>query len=154
MVLTSVRYAFSQSFSVPARDAFTWAVDYKPGDFALMGLDGVREIVRLSDDSYMLKETVRSGKARRRSKLIRIDSERMLYTNTHVTGPARHSQFIYEIVPDGERKSRLQFTGLLLYRSEKKLGKKEIARIAAEERKFDSDIWKRLAKAMEADLRS
>jgi hypothetical protein len=153
LVLTSVRYVFSQSFSVPARDAFAWAVNYQPGDFALMGLKGKREIIRLSDDSYLLRETVRSGKARTRSKLVRIDPERMLYTNTHVTGPAKHSQFIYEIVPDGEKKSKLQFTGLLLYRSEKKLGKKEIDRIAAEERKFDSDIWKRLANAMEADLK-
>lgn len=154
MVLTSVKYTFSQTFSVPAREAFRWAVNYQPGDFALMGVHGKREIIKLSDDSYILKETLHHGTARTRSKLIRIDPVRMLYTNTHITGPAKHSQFIYEIVPEGENRSKLQFTGLLLYRSERKLTKKEIARVASEERKFDSDIWKRLARAMKADLRN
>jgi hypothetical protein len=154
MVLVSVRYTFNQKFPVPARDAFRWAVNYQPGDFELMGLDGEREIVKISDDSFILKETIRHGKAKTRSKLIRIDHDRMLYTNTHITGPAKHSQFIYEIVPEGKTRSKLRFTGLLLYRSEEGLSKKEVARVASEERKFDSDIWKRLAKAMQADLKS
>ncbi len=155
MVIVSVRYGFTQPFSVPARDAFRWAVDFRPGDFKLMGLDGKREITKLTDDddAYLFKETVRHGKTVTRTKLIRIDSERMSYTNTHITGPAKHSQFIYEIIPEGEDRSRLRFTGLLLHQSDRPLTKKEIDRIADEERRVDSGIWKRLAKAMEADLK-
>ena len=154
-MITSVRYGFSQAFSVPARDAFRWAVDYQPGDFTLMGVDGRREVTRLSDDAFLMKETIRrdDGAGSTRTKLIRIDPERMSYSNTHISGPAKHSQFLYEIVPEGENGSRLRFTGLLLYRSEKEPTRKEVARIAAEERKTDSGIWKKLAKAMEADLK-
>jgi hypothetical protein len=94
LAIFSVRYTFSQAFSVPAREAFKWAVNYQPDDFALMGVDGEREIIKLSDDSFLLKETIRRGEATTRSKLIRIDSERMLYTNTHLSGPAKHSQFL------------------------------------------------------------
>ena len=52
MVLVSVRYTFSQAFSVPAKEAFRWAVNYQPGDFALMGLNGEREVVKLADGSW------------------------------------------------------------------------------------------------------
>jgi hypothetical protein len=154
-LITSVRYGFSQAFSVPAKDAFRWAIDYQPGDFALMGVDGRREITKLSDDAFLMKETIRHGSrtATTRTKLVRIDPEGMSFSNTHVSGPAKHSQFLYRIVPEGENGSRLRFTGLLLYRSEKEPTRKEVARIAAEERRTDSGIWKKLAKAMEADLK-
>jgi hypothetical protein len=152
LTIISVRYTFTQGFSVPAKEAFRWAVDYQPGDFALMGVEGRRNIVKISDDTFLLKENLRRGK-KGRTKLIRIDPERMSYSSTHISGPAKHSQFIYEIIPDGEDRSMLRFTALLLYRSEKELSKKEVASIAAEERRLDSQVWKRLAKAMERELR-
>jgi hypothetical protein len=151
--VVSVRYTFTQALPFPARDAFTWAVDYRPGDFALMGVEGRRRISKISDDAFLLNENLRRGDGVKRTKLVRIDPERMTYSSTHLSGPAKHSQFIYEILPDGKERSMLRFTGLLLYRSEKELSRKEVASIAAEERKFDSQIWKRLAKEMERDLR-
>ena len=154
MVLNSVRYSFSQKFSVPVEDAFRWAVDYDPDDFSLMGQEGRRKINKLSEDTFVLEDARKTEKGWvEKTRLIRINPERRSFSNTHISGPTLHSQFWYEFFPEGRRASRLDFTGLLLYRSEKKLSPAEVAKMATEERKGDSKIWKNLAKAMEADLK-
>jgi hypothetical protein len=154
MVLVPIRYSFSQRFSVPVEEAFRWAVDYDPDDFSLMGQEGKRKINKLSEDTFILEDsrkTVRGWVDK--TRLIRINPERRSFSNTHISGPTLHSQFWYEFFPQGKRGSRLDFTGLLLYPSEEKLSPREVAKMAAEERRGDSKIWKNLAKAMEADLK-
>ncbi len=154
MVLNSVRYSFSQKFSVPVEEAFRWAVDYDPDDFSLMGQEGRRKINKLSEDTFVLEDARKTEKRWvEKTRLIRINPERRSFSNTHISGPTLHSQFWYEFFPEGRRASRLDFTGLLLYPSEKKLSPGEVAKMATEERKGDSKIWKNLAKAMEADLK-
>jgi hypothetical protein len=155
MVLTPVRYSFSQRFSVPVEDAFAWSLDYDPNDFALMGLDGRRKIKKLADDTFILKDTRRTGKALvKKTRLIRINHARLAFTNTHIAGPTPYSQFWYEFFPENDGGSRLDFTGLYLLPGKKKLSGEEVTKIAAEERRGDSNIWKNLARAMEADLRA
>jgi hypothetical protein len=154
MVLVPVRYSFTQRFSVPVEDAFRWSLDYDPDDFSLMGLEGRRKINKLSDDTYILEDARNTVKGWvEKTRLIRINPERRSFSNTHIGGPTPHSQFWYEFFPEGKGGSRLEFTGLLLYPSEKKLPPEQVAKMAADERKGDSKIWKNLAKAMEADLK-
>jgi hypothetical protein len=153
MVLTPVRYSFSQRFSVPVEDAFAWSLDYDPDDYALMGLEGRRKIRRLADDTFILEDTRRVGKQLvKKTRLIRVNHARRAFTNTHIAGPTPYSQFWYEFFPEGDGGSRLDFTGLYLLPSKKKLTREEVAKIAEGERRGDSNIWKNLAKAMEADL--
>jgi hypothetical protein len=154
MVLVPVRYSFTQRFSVPVGYAFRWSLDYDPDDFSLMGLEGRRKINKLTDDTYILEDARNTVKGWvEKTRLIRINPERHSFSNTHIGGPTLHSQFWYEFFPEGKAGSRLEFTGLLLYPSEKKLSPKQVATMAADERKGDSKIWKNLAKAMEADLK-
>jgi hypothetical protein len=154
MVLVPIRYSFSQKFSVPVEEAFMWAIDYDPDDFSLMGQEGRRKINKLSDDTFILEDARKTVEGWvEKTRLIRINHERRSFTNTHISGPTLHSQFWYEFSPEGKKASKLDFTGLLLYPSEKKLSTQEVAKMAAEERKGDSKIWKNLAKAMEADLK-
>jgi hypothetical protein len=154
MVLVPIRYTFSQKFSVPVEEAFAWSIDYDPDDFSLMGQEGTRKINKLSEDTFILEDARRTPEGiLAKTRLIRINPDRHSFSNTHIAGPTLHSQFWYEFFPEGKRASRLEFTGLLLYPSDRKLTKKEVARIAAGEVKTDSAIWKHLAKAMEADLR-
>lgn len=154
MVLVPVRYSFTQRFSVPAEEAFAWATDYDPDDFTLMGLKGRRKIKRLSEDAFILVDTRETEKGRvDKMRLVRLNPERLSFSNTHIAGPTLHSQFWYEFFPDEGGGSRLEFTGLLLLPSKKRMSDAEVAKIAAEERKGDSRIWRNLAKAMEADLR-
>lgn len=152
MVLNPIRYSFVQRFSVPVEDAFRWSLDYDSDDFALMGVEGRRKINKLADDTFILEDGRRTEKGWvEKTRLIRINPDRHSFSNTHIGGPTLHSQFWYEFLPEGRGRSRLEFTGLLLYPSEKKLPSEQAARIAAEEKKGDSKIWKNLAKAMESD---
>jgi len=154
VVLVPIRYSFSQKFSVPVEEAFRWSVDYDPDDLSLMGQEGTRKINKLSEDTFILVDSRKTVEGWvEKTRLIRINPERRSYSNTHISGPTLHSQFWYEFFPEGKRRSRLDFTGLLLYPSEKRLSPGEVAKMAAEERKGDSKIWKNLAKAMEADLK-
>ncbi len=154
MVLVPVHYSFSQRFSVPVEEAFRWSIDYDPDDYALMGLYGKRKIKKLADDTFILEDTRRTSKGLvKNTRLIRIDHERRAFTNTHIDGPTPHSQFWYEFFAEEDGGSRLDFTGLYLVPSKKKLSKEDVEKIAAEERKGDSSIWKNLAKAMESDLK-
>jgi hypothetical protein len=155
MALVPVHYSFSQRFSVPVEEAFRWSIDYDPDDYALMGIDGRRKIKKLAEDTFILEDTRRTGKVSvKKTRLIRIDHERRAFTNTHIDGPTPHSQFWYELFPEEDGGSRLDFTGLYLLPSKKKLSKAEVEKIAADERRGDSNIWKNLAKSMEADLRA
>jgi len=154
VVLVSVRYRFSQRFAVPVEDAFRWAIDYDPGDYGLMGMDGTRKVNRLAEDAFVLEDTVDMGKGPvTKTRLVRISPERRSYTSTHIGGPTPYSQFWFEFLPEGDEASRLDFTGLFLYPSKKKPSRAEVARMAAEERRADSRNWKNLAKAMEAELK-
>jgi len=153
MALVPVRYAFSQKFSVPVDEAFAWSIEYDPNDFSLMGQEGRRKVNKLSEDTFILEDARRTPEGFvEKTRLIRVNHERRSFTNTHISGPTLHSQFWYEFFPEGKRASRLEFTGLLLLPSEKKFSTKEVAAIAAAEKKTDSAIWKHLAKAMEAEL--
>jgi hypothetical protein len=154
MVLVPVRYSFTQRFSVPVEEAFRWSIDYDPDDFSLMGEEGTRKINRLSEDAFILEDARRMPEGMvEKTRLVRVNHERRSYTNTHIAGPTIHSQFWYEFFPQGKTGSRLQFTGLLLYPSEKALSPKQVSEMAARERRGDSKIWKNLAKAMEADMK-
>ena len=57
MALVSVRYTFSQRFAVPVDEAFAWSIDYDPGDWKRMGLEGKRKIKKLTQDAILLEET-------------------------------------------------------------------------------------------------
>jgi len=153
MMLVPVRYSFTQRFSVPVEEAFRWAIDYDPDDFSLMGEEGTRKINRLSEDAFVLEDARRVAEGWvEKTRLVRVNPERRSYTNTHIAGPTIHSQFWYEFFPQGKAGSRLEFTGLLLYPSEKALSSEQVSEMAARERKGDSKIWKNLARAMEADV--
>ena len=146
----SVKYDFNQRFSVPARQAFNWCIDYQPSDLSLMNESGTRRILKLNEGTILLKETTHQNeKAVTKTKLVRINKTSMSWTNTHVSGPNLHSQFLYTIVPEGKRASRLFFTGLLVCYSVKHLSKRALRHIAKSERRVDYVAWKHLAKAME-----
>ena len=145
----SIKYGFTQHFTVPARKAYNWCIDYKPYDLSLMHLKGSRRIRKLTGDAVLLSETTfANGKAVKKSKLVRLNRRRMSWSSTHVSGPFLHSQFLYQISPVGKKRSKLEFDGLLLVYSNARLSREKIRQIAKEERLQDSTSWRHLAKAM------
>lgn len=135
-------------------DAFEWATDYGPGDLALMGEGGRRSVKVLSDDIVILTDSFHErGKGRiTKKKLVRIYGERLFWTSTHLTGPNRHSQFLYQIIQEGNDKSRLDFTGSQVFHEEEEPSAQRIRSMARTLTKEDSLAWRRLARAMEKDL--
>jgi hypothetical protein len=145
----SVRYAFNQPLAAPAEVAFDWCTDYQPYDFEIMREEGKRNIRRITDDTIVLTETThKKNRIVRKTKLVRLNKSSLSWTNTHIGGPNRHSQFLYKIVPEGKTRSRLYFQGLLIQYSRKILDRQQLRKTAREERRGDSMVWRHLAAAL------
>ncbi|MGA2198652.1 MAG: hypothetical protein ABSG45_01810 [Nitrososphaerales archaeon] len=149
----TVHYRFSQRFSFPVQDAYAWAIDYDAGDLALMGLDGKREIERIDVDTLVLNDTFfAAGRTTKKRRLVRLFPELLMLTNTRLSGPNKHSQFIYQFVAEGKKRSRLDFTGAQVERSRTRPSTSKIAALASEYASVDSALWVNLAEAMRKDL--
>lgn len=73
--------------------------------------------------------------------------------NTHLSGPNKYSQFLYEIKPENEGLSKLNYIGLQMeHKKPIKLGKKEIEDREIEQMNQDASVWKIIAKEMEKEL--
>lgn len=154
MVVVSTRYEFSQRFNVPAAQAFEWCTDYDSKDHNLMGNKGFRRVTRVSDDTVFLEDTVyQDGRAVTKKKIIKIDKERMTYFNFHTTGANKNSLYFYRIIPEGEGKSRLEYTGYELTYPKRAPSKKQLAAAAEADAAARTKEWGRLADAMERELR-
>jgi hypothetical protein len=154
MPVVSLQYDFRQPLRVPARAAFAWCTDFGPADGPLFSRRTERTVRRMTDDSLVLTDTTYpEGRPRRIRRLVRIDPPHMAWTNTHLDGPFRHSQFWYRIVPDSAGRSHLEFHGLALVASERPLSAAEQARRAEANRRHDAGEWRRrLAPALERDV--
>lgn len=156
MTVYSLSYQFRQSFRAPAGAAYAWCTDFGPGDGKLLEDHWERSVRRIAEDALVLTDTnYPEGRRRRIRRLVRLVPSERMWTNTHLDGPFRHSQYWYRIVPDGPGRSHLEFRGLRLLRSSARLSPKEVARRAEQELRNDSGLWRTsLAPAMERDLSS
>ena len=150
----SIRYNFSQRFSVPTRKAYKWCTDYDPQDHALMGKDAAeRQITHLTDTTIILKDIFHTNKGHvEKQKLVQLYPDRLSWIATHLTGPNKYSQFIYEISAEGDDASRLGFTALHLEYEKENLDSEGIKSLADKLKEEDSAAWKLLAKAMAKEL--
>ena len=120
-----------------------------------MGEKGVsRKIENITDRTIILTDTFNIGADNQieKQKLVQIYPEILFWTSTHLSGPAKHSQFIYMITAGAVDNSYLDFTGLLLDYGDKKISDADAAQQAEKARKEDAGSWALLAKAMEHDL--
>lgn len=154
MVIVSLRYRFRQPLRAPAKSAFAWCTQFESADGRLFSQTTARSVRWLNPDAAILTDvTFPSGRRRRIRRLVRIDRERMAWTNTHLDGPFRHSQFWYRILPDGPSASHLEFRGLKLEYSRRALTPGQIARRARAERISDAKAWRRqFAPALESEV--
>jgi hypothetical protein len=150
----SIRYRFNQRFSVPARKAYKWCTEYDPQDPVLMGENAMeRQITRLTDTTIILTDIFRTPNGRlEKQKLVQLYPDRLSWISTHLTGPNKYSQFIYEISAEGKRASRLDFTALHLEHEKENLDSERIKSLADKLKEEDSAVWIRLAKAMAKEL--
>jgi hypothetical protein len=152
--IVSLQYHFRQAFRVPARVAYAWCTDFRSTDARLFGDRRSRTVTRISEDALVLTDvTYPGGRRLRIRRLVRLAPGRLSWTNTHLDGPHRHSQFWYRIIADGRSRSHLEFDGLQLARAGRALSPREIARRAAAEGRHDAATWRtHLAPALHAEL--
>ncbi len=148
-----IRYRFRQKFNVPALKAYEWSTDYEPTDMTLMQQGNAkRKVQRISRDSLILVDTfVVEGKPIAKQKLVCLYPDRLMWTSTHVTGPNKYSQFLYEITSETDEQSCLTFTALSVDYNVK--SDAEAGELAERLNRMDSETWKLLAKHMEKDLK-
>ena len=146
----SIRYHFSQHFRVSAQQAFDWCTTFDPTDHKLMGDESAqRQITRIADSTIILKDTFSTPAGKiEKQKLVQLYPNRHTWISTHLTGPNKYSQFLYEITPQGEDVSTLNFTALHVEYVEKA----DANLLAKKLRKEDACAWNLLAKAMLGEL--
>ena len=147
-----IRYRFSQRFPVPASKAYKWCTNYSPEDHVLMGDEAAeRKITCVTDATIILTDTFHTNRGNvEKQKLVQLYPDRLLWVSTHLTGPNKYSQFIYEISAEGNNVSRLDFTALHL--EYENLDSAGVKSLAGKLKKEDSAAWKLLAKAMIKEL--
>jgi len=150
----AVRYHFTQRFPVPARKAYKWCTDFSSTDYALMGeTNAERCVTRLAEGMVILTDVFHTNGQVEKQKIVQLYPDRLRWISTHLTGPNKYSQFIYEISEEGKSASRLDFTGLHLEYGQEHLDEAGIKILAERLHKEDTCGWKLLAKAMTQELR-
>lgn len=155
MTIESLQYRFRQPLGVPARAAFDWCTDFRAEDAALFGDRRRRMLRRVAPDALVMTDTTYpDGRPVRIRRLVRLQPETLSWTNTHLDGPYRHSQFWYRIVSEGPHRCHLDFSGLMLMTRARRLSEGERAKLARSHRRADASVWRRrLGPALEAELR-
>jgi len=115
--------------------------------------NATREVRKITENIFILTDTYQGeGEPTVKQKLVCLYPDRLMWTNTHLKGPTRHSQFIYEITEETQTASSLRFTALHITHDVKGVDETLTKRLAEELRKKDSDMWMDLAKEMEKEL--
>ncbi len=116
--------------------------------------DASRKIEHLTEQTAILTDTFNVGTKSQieKQKLVQLYPETLFWTSTHISGPAKHSQFIYQIIAEGDDTSHLDFTGIFLDYAPEKVSEADAIKLAEKECKDDAAAWALLAKAMEQDL--
>jgi hypothetical protein len=160
MALRRIPYAFSIELPAPRPWAYRWATDYDAADFDLMEIPARRSVERLADDLYLLTDSFDAdpfeaarGASSVKEKLVHLYPDRWSWISTHLSGPARGSQFIYELLPNGPGRSRFHYSGAQVEVSNEPSTRSTIARRAKTLRAEDVRLWRSLARAMGREYR-
>jgi hypothetical protein len=112
-----------------------------------------RKITRVAEDTVILTDIFQVGTGViEKQKLVQFYPDCLCWVATHLSGPNKYSQFIYEISTEGDDASRLDFTAVHLEYA--KLDSAEIESLAGELKAADSAVWKLLAEAMAREFGS
>jgi hypothetical protein len=152
MPLQRVTYRFTTKLPVSRARAYQWATDYRPNDLKRGGLRASRRAERLTEDLILLTDSFdsdpfnsRPGARSVKKKLVHLYPDQWAWTSTHVSGPARHSQFLYRLTPRGPAACTLHFTGSQVEHVARAPTPLSLRRRARELRQEDSQLWVRFS---------
>jgi len=159
VTMQRLTYRFTTKLSAPRPSAYRWATDYRSTDFRLSGLKASRKVERLAKDLVLLTDSFdsdpfdsRPGARTVKVKLVHLYPDRWSWTSTHLAGPARFSQFLYELTPRGSAACTLHFTGSQVETVEHPPSRSSIVARARELKREDSQLWDHLSAALAKDL--
>jgi hypothetical protein len=119
-----------------------------------MRVNAKREIQHISKNIIILTDTYPDkNKAIKKQRLVCLYPNQLSWTNTHLKGPNKYSQYLYQIMPETEMTCRLERASLQVEYGRKRLNKKQIELLAEKLRNEDSAAWKLLATEMEREFR-
>ena len=155
MPIQRVSYRFAVRLPTGTAAAYKWATDYRPDDFEIMGFRGRRRVEHLANGLVLLTDSFdadpfdpKAGARTTKVKLVHLFPERWAWTATHVAGPARFSQFLYQLRPKGPRTCILEFRGNQVEQVRRTPTAASLKRRAKELRREDSQLWQRLSKEL------
>lgn len=159
MPFQRLSYHFDTRLAAPRALAYRWATDYRSNDFDLSGIRATRKVEKLADDLILLTDSftddpfdARPGARTVKIKLVHLFPDRWMWVSTHMAGPAKYSQFLYELRSRGSRSSTLHFTGNQVEFVTRRPTRSSLARRTRELRREDSQLWSQLAAALANDL--
>jgi hypothetical protein len=147
----SVRYQFTQLLPVSANQAFDWCTEFGPEDNTVMAVaNAQRQITNIADGALIIKDVFHTPAGTiEKQKLVQLYPDIYTWTSTHLAGPNKHSQFLYQIAPQSKDACILTFKAHHL-----EYDKEADAGFLAEKLcKDDSNTWKLLAKAIEKEFK-
>ena len=152
---STIRYQFSQYFSISPKQAYLWCTDFSSQDPPLLGYAITeRQVLFLSEGLLLLSDIFRTTKnVVEKQKIVHLYPNKLSWVLTHITGPTKYSQFRYEIVPDVPAGCHLNYEAFHVEHENDSLSSDEQLQFAKVLCKKDSDIWQLLAKAMEQELK-
>lgn len=160
MPFQRLSYRFSTKLAASRHRAYRWATDYRSDDFDLSEIDGKRKVEWLTEDLALLTDSFendpfdsRPGARTVKVKLVHLFPNECTWTSTHVAGPAKYSQFLYELAPRGPGGSTLHFRGNQVEFVEGQTTPSSRRRRTQELKREDSGLWDRLSAALTDDLR-
>jgi hypothetical protein len=155
MPVQRVSYRFTIRLPVGRKAAYRWATDYRDDDFAIMGFQGGRQVERLAKNLVLLTDSftadpfdAAAGSRTTKVKLVHLFPDRYAWTATHVAGPARYSQFLYQLTPAGPHRCTLEFRGNQVESVPRTPTPAALRRRAEELRSEDAQLWRRLAREL------
>ncbi len=158
MPLQRLTYRFTTQPPVPRDYAYRWATDYRSNDLSRVGLKATRNVERLTEDLILLTDSFaedpfnsRPGARTVKKKLVHLFPDRWSWTSTHLSGPARFSQFLYHLSPRGTSASLLHFTGSQVEQAARSPTPSSLRRRTRELKQEDSRLWRRFADVLAKD---
>ncbi|HUZ79958.1 MAG TPA: hypothetical protein VMV28_05015 [Thermoplasmata archaeon] len=150
---STARYRFRKNFRVSAEEAYAWLTDFDADDLKRMGSEGIREVVQLTPDVYLLIDHLRrNGRKVQKAKLVHLYPKDHAWICTYIGDPSNRSQFVYRIEPMGRRRSRFTFTGLQMEEGARAPQGVRLARYARQLQIEDSATWTRLTRQLHQAL--
>jgi hypothetical protein len=157
--LQRVTYQFTKPLAAPRDRAYAWATDYRPSDFRIARFSGTRQVDWLAENLVLLTDTFREdpfnatrGAPTVKVKLVHLYPTRWSWTATHLSGPARYSQFLYRLSAHGPAASALHFMGSQVEEVDHAPDRAALLARGRELRREDSGLWDRLSAALAKEL--